>query len=144
VSKIIPGKKNSNSIEKPQPGAARKNTLIVAAAFALLGAWNVYRHRPPVAEVLGGLALALCLLALLFPAGAVRFNQGWMAAGKALGYVNARILLSLVYYAVVTPIGVLLRWKGHDPLNRRAQSRNSYWVPRKSPRQSKSGFERSF
>jgi hypothetical protein len=144
VSKIIPGKKNSNSIEKPQPGGARKNTLIVAAVLAVLAAWNVYRHRPLLAETLGGLAVVLCLLALVSPSGAAWFNRGWMAAATALGYVNSRILLSLVYYGVVMPIGLLLRLKGYDPLSRRAQPGNSYWVPRKSARQSKSGFERPF
>ena len=144
MSKIIPGKKNSSSIEKPQPGGARKNTLIVAAALAVLAAWNVYRHRPLLAETLGGLAIVLCLLALLSPSGAARFNRGWMAAATALGYVNGRILLSLVYYAVMMPLGALLRLRGYDPLIRRAPPRDSYWIPRESPRQSKSGFERPF
>ena len=130
--------------EKPHRSAARKNTLVVALVLGGLAAWNVHRHRPPVAGVLAGLAVVLCLMALLSPLWTERFNRAWMALASGLGYVNSRILLSLVYYLVMAPLGAVLRLTGHDPLRRRAPQVESYWIPRESPRQSKSGFERPF
>ncbi len=130
--------------EKLHRGSARKNALFVAVVLAGLAAWNVHRHRPLLAEVLGGLALTLCLVALISPSWTERFNQGWMAFAAALGYVNSRVLLSLMYYLVITPFGVVLRLADHDPLLRRGRQRESYWVPREIPRQSRSGFERPF
>ena len=124
--------------------SARRNALWVVVALAVLAAWNVHRHRLLLTEVLGGLALALCLVALLSPSWTERFNRGWMAFAAALGYVNSRVLLSLVYYLVVTPVGVVMRLAGHDPLHRRRPQQESYWVPREVPRQSRSGFERPF
>jgi carbamoyltransferase len=140
----MPGKRSFNLTEKRDRGRARKNALVVAAVLSALGAWNVYRHRLPLAEALGGLALLLCGVALFLPSWAERFSRGWMALAGALGYVNSRILLSLVYYLAVAPFGVVARLAGHDPLGRRASRRESYWIPRQSPRQVKSGFERSF
>ena len=129
----------------PLPRAsARKNALLVALVLAGLAAWNVHRHRLLTAEALGGLALALCLVALLSPSWTERFYRAWMRFGAALGYVNSRVLLSLVYYLVVTPFGVVLKLTGHDPLRRREPPQDSYWVPREIPRQSRSGFERPF
>ena len=130
--------------KQPDPARARKNALLVALVLALLAAWNMHRHRLLLTEVLGGLALALSLLALISPSWTERFNRGWMALAAGLGFVNSRVLLSLMYYLVVTPIGVVLRLAGHDPLHRRGPQRESYWVPREMPRQSKSGFERPF
>jgi hypothetical protein len=130
--------------EEVHRGSARKNAFSVALVLAGLAAWNVHRHRFLLAEVLCGLAFVLCMVALISPSWTERFNRGWMAFGAALGYVNSRVLLSLMYYLVVTPFGVVLRLAGHDPLHRRGRRRESYWVPRETPRQPRSGFERPF
>ncbi len=140
----MPGKRSSSLTEKTDGGRARNNTLMVAGVLAALAAWNLYRHRLPLAEVLAGLALILCLVALFLPSWTERFNRAWMAFAEALGYVNSRILLTLVYFIVITPFGFIMRLMGHDPLCRRAPRRESYWIPRQGPRQPKSGFERSF
>lgn len=130
--------------EKLPRGSARKNALLVAVVLAGLAVWNVHRHRLLLAEVLSGLVLALCFVALISRSWTERFNHAWMAFGAALGYVNSRVLLSLVYYLVVTPFGVVLKLTGHDPLRRRGPPKDTYWVPREIPRQAKSGFERPF
>jgi carbamoyltransferase len=141
---IAPGKRSFSLTEKLPRASARRNALVVALVLAGLAAWNVHRHRPVLSEVLGGLALALCLVALISPSWTERFNRGWMAFAAALGYVNSRVVLVLVYYVVVMPFGLVLRLAGHDPLHRRAPRRESYWVPREIPHQSRSGFERPF
>jgi hypothetical protein len=42
-----------------------------------------------------------------------------MALGHALGWVNGRIVLGLVYWLVLQPIALVMRLCGHDPLRRR-------------------------
>ena len=61
-----------------------------------------------------------------------------------LGHVNSRVLLTLVYYLVVTPYGVVSRLVRRDPLRRRGKAVESYWVERKTTRQAREGFERLF
>ena len=55
-----------------------------------------------------------------------------------------RVLLTLVYYLVVTPYGVVTRLVGRDPLRRRGARAESYWVERKTTRQAREQFERLF
>ena len=123
---------------------ARKTALIVAAVFLLLTAWNFYRQRMTVVAVLGGIALALIIIGLLIPPAARAFHVGWMKLAFVLGYINTRVLLFLLFYLVITPYGLVAKLFGHDPLNRRAKSKDSYWIPRENSRQAKERFERSF
>lgn len=125
---------------------ARKTALVVACVLLALAAWNLYRGRTAYVAVLGGLGCALLLVAspLLPAAVARRFHVFWMTAAALLGWVNSRILLSLMFYLVFTPYGFISRLAGRDPLNRRAVKRESYWTPRKKTRQTKQGFERLF
>ena len=123
---------------------ARKSVLIVAIVLLLLAAWNFYRGRITVAEVLGGISVFLILMAALVPAAARGFHVLWMKLAGVLGYVNSRILLSLVFYLLFFPYNILARVIGRDPLNRRKQGSESYWIPRKVTRQTKEQFERLF
>jgi hypothetical protein len=43
----------------------------------------------------------------------------WMALGHILGWVNSRIILGIVYYLLVWPVGLMMRLAGKDPLRRR-------------------------
>jgi hypothetical protein len=122
---------------------ARKTAWVVAAVLLAFAAWNFYRGRMTTAAVLGGLALALLFVGLL-PSAARPFHAFWMRAAAVLGYVNSRVLLTLMYYGVFAPYGFVSRLFGRDPLRRRGPSRESYWVERKTTRQAKEQFERLF
>ncbi len=43
----------------------------------------------------------------------------WSALGRALGWLNSRIVLTVVFYAVVAPMGLVMRAFGADPMARR-------------------------
>jgi len=60
---------------------------------------------------------------------------GWMYAAYPLGFIVSHVLLGLVYFGVVTPIGLLLRAVGHDPMTRRFdRSAKTYWIAREQTR----------
>jgi hypothetical protein len=123
---------------------ARKTAFIVGGVLLLLAGWNLYRGRMTALYVLGGIACALFLVGLLLPPLARRFHILWMRLAVALGYINSRILLALMFYGVFTPYGLVMRLFGRDPLHRREARRESYWIPRKVTRQTKEQFERLF
>jgi hypothetical protein len=106
--------------------------------------WQVYRARPTAALVIGGIAVVLLGAALFIRPAAVAFHRAWMGLAGVLGYVNTRILLSLMFYVLMTPVGCILRVSGHDPLERRTRSRDSYWIRRGQSRQRTEQFERAF
>ena len=123
---------------------ARNTALIVSGVLLLIAAWNYHRGRMTVVVILGSAGFALLLIGLLVPALARRFHVAWMQLAGILGYVNSRILLFLLFYLVITPYGLISRLVGRDPLNRRGAPKTSYWVPRKTSRQRREQFERSF
>ncbi len=51
-----------------------------------------------------------------------------------IGLVVSYAALAAMYYAVLTPVGLVLRLRGYDPLMRRFEPEaESYWIPRKPP-----------
>jgi hypothetical protein len=127
-----------------KPTQAQKSALLVGAVLLLIAAWNLYHARPIVAAVIGGAASILVITGWLAPAWAARFHKYWMLLASALGYVNSRLLLGLLYYGVLTPVGVVSRLFGRDALNRRKVRGTTYWVRRPSSRQGPEQFERAF
>jgi hypothetical protein len=123
---------------------ARKSALVVAAVLLLIAAWNFYRGRMGVVVVLASTGSALVFVGLLVPPAARAFHRAWMRLAVLLGHVNSRVLLTLMYYLVFTPYGLVSRLAGRDPLRRRGPRGESYWVERKKTRQAREQFERLF
>jgi hypothetical protein len=121
-----------------------RTAIILGFVWSLAAAWSAYRNRWLLAELLSALSIALILIGLSSPTGTRAIHRGWMKLSAALGYVNSRIMLSIVYFAIVTPYGFVLRLAGRDPLNRREPVKPTYWVPRSATRQRKDQFERLF
>src|SRR6185503_9720742 len=116
-------KRRSYSVE-------RSFGLVVGAVFAALGGWWMLRGKfQPVAPYVLALGAMLMLLGLSFPRALVIPNQLWMGLAEAISFVMTRVILAIVFFALVTPIGLFRRLIGGDPLNRRADKSESYWKP---------------
>jgi hypothetical protein len=112
-------------------GESRRFGLLVAAIALGVGCWPVVaRGQTPRAAALAVAALLL-VLALAAPRS-LRVPRRWsVALGEAMGRLNAWLILSLVFYLLVTPIGILRRLRGADPMGRRHdRAAGSYRVPR--------------
>ena len=57
-------------------------------------------------------------------------NLAWIKFGKILGKVVAPIVLGVIYFIIVTPIGLFLRLFGKDLLQIKFSKNNSYWIKR--------------
>jgi hypothetical protein len=123
---------------------ARKSALLVAAVLFAIAAWNLYRGRTTVVIILGALGAALVVAGLFIPVAARGFHNAWMRFAVVLGAINSRILLTLMYYLVMTPYGLVSRLVGRDPLRRRGKGGESHWIERKHTRQGREQFERLF
>jgi len=97
-----------------------------------------------LAYAVGAAALILIFNGLFVPPLAKFFHVWWMRLAFALGYVNSRILLTVIYFLVFLPYGLVSRLFRRDPLRRRAAKAESYWIPREKTRQAKEQFERMF
>jgi len=94
-----------------------------------LGLWSVVAHADPRwwAIVIGVL---LGVLGLTRPMALRSFYLLWMRVGHALGWVNTRLILGAIFYGVMTPMAVVMRLFGRDPLHLRLdRGADSYRVP---------------
>jgi hypothetical protein len=106
--------------------------LIVGGVFGAIGLWPwVVRHEDPRLWALA-VAAALILPALIVPRVLAPAYRVWMMLADGLGWINTRILLGLVFYGLVTPMGVVMRLWSRDPMRRRFEPETgSYRVLRK-------------
>lgn len=93
------------------------------AVFAVVLAWSMIRTGlwPPQRTVQWiGLAFgAVGAAGLLWPPSVRPIYRAAMVITRPIGFVVAQVLLSLLYFLVLTPVALLLRATGHDPLQRR-------------------------
>src|SRR5512139_4035474 len=95
----------------------RKFGLTVGAAFTVFGGiswWRGHEVPPLVLWTVGG---ALMVPGLLFPTILGPVHRGWMKFAAVLAHVNTRIILTLLYYVVITPVGFIMAFF-RDPLDR--------------------------
>jgi polyferredoxin len=132
-------------IRKKSLRAEREFGLIVGGVLLLLSSWWLYRGKfqnvSPVTLPLGAL---LVLLGVLLPRLLMWPNKAWMAFAEALSFLTTRIILAVVFFGIVTPIGVVKRLFGWDPLNRRAARGESYWQPYSERQKDPRHFEKMF
>lgn len=118
-----------------QPQSTRKELrqfgLLVGAVFSVVGLWPVlFRSEPPRlwALVLGS---ALIVLGLAWPPSLTHVHAVWMKIGHVLGMINSRLILSLIYFVFITPMGIIMRLIGRDAMHRTLkQDATTYRAPR--------------
>jgi Saxitoxin biosynthesis operon protein SxtJ len=102
--------------------------LSVGAVLCAIAAVLLWRGRMARAEVVGAIGGALVIFGAAYPPLLKYPSAAWWRFSRALGYVNARILLTVLFVVVLIPISLFWRLVGKDPLNRR---RSTYpgWSP---------------
>jgi hypothetical protein len=132
-------------IKKRSLRAEREFGLIVGGVLLLISLWWLYRRKfPGVSPITLPFGATLILLGLVFPKALVWPNKAWMALAEALSFVTTRIILAFVFFAIVTPIGVVKRLFGWDPLHRRAGASDSYWRPYSDRQKDPRHYEKMF
>jgi hypothetical protein len=110
--------------KKPQRPDARERSfgLSVGTVLLLIAAYMLWRERLVAAQALGGVGAILVVLGSLQPRLLRRPSDAWWKLAAVLGYVNARLILTAIFVFVLTPIGLLWRVIGRDPLTTRRAS----------------------
>jgi hypothetical protein len=110
--------------------------LTVGGVFAIIAFWPLFfAHERPRewAMVITGL---LVLPALVFPSSLSWIYKQWMLLGNILGWCNTRIILGGVFYLVVTPIGIIRRMLGNDPMGKQFRAEIDTYRVYRDPRPS--------
>ena len=132
--------------QTPPLPSERSFGLTMAVVFGLLGGWLGWRGSlsAPVIGILGA-ALLFLLAALLFPRPLRPLNIAWMRFGLLLNRIVSPIVMGVLFFVLLSPIALLMRWRGRDALHRRFDpSRSSYWTDRDPPGPEGSSFPRQY
>jgi hypothetical protein len=116
--------------------------VIMLVGFGLLGGlllWGWSRSGGDWRLWLGALLVSggvlIFLWSLVAPGTLGPVYRGWMAFGMRLGTIVSSILLTIAYFLVVMPVGLLMRLTGTDPLDRTVRrDAATYWHPHAAPR----------
>jgi hypothetical protein len=111
----------------------RRFGLSLGAAFLALAGLLWWREHLAAATFAGVLGTGLALAGLVIPGRIGAVYRAWMGFALALSRVTTPVFMAVLYFVVLTPIGVLRRLFGGNPLTARHRPA-TVWVPRAQPR----------
>jgi polyferredoxin len=125
-------------------GELRKFGITVGIVLTLLGILFLWRGRDyyPYFFII---AVAFIFLGAAFPILLKPIQKAWMALAITIGFFVTRAILSILFYLVVTPIGLLAKLFGKDFLHTHFDKNiNSYWIPKEKAEFDKARYEKQF
>lgn len=126
-------------------GELRKFGLTMGIVLLLLGGFTWWRGKDYYFYFLC-LSGAFIFLALIIPSVLKPINKMWMSLAILMSWVMTRVLLSVLFYLGITPMGFLARLFGKDFLGLRfnKQTTVSYWILKENRKFEKADYERQF
>ena len=117
---------------RPSLRELRAFAAIWLVFFGLIGVWFYLRDGSPrVYGVLWAMAGTGGLLGLLVPGWLRPVYITWMCAAFPIGWFISHLILAVVYFGLLLPIGLVLRLSGYDPMHRKPDGKAaSYWSRR--------------
>ena len=94
----------------------RKFALTLAIAFGVIAAIAFWRGRQTASWIAGTIALVMSLAGLLVPGSLEPVERGWMKLAHAISRVTTPIFMGIVYFVILTPVGVVRRIMGANAL----------------------------
>ena len=80
------------------------------------------------------ISLIFLLLGLINSKILTPVNKIWFKFGIFLGNIISPIIMAIVFFLIVTPIGLIMRVLRKDPLNLKFNTKKSYWIEKKGPK----------
>jgi len=109
-------------------------------AIALLSWW---RDHETARNIFGGLSAFFVFFTLVSPVFMRIVYRGWMAVIGVIAWINRTILLSFVFFCIITPYAIVMRITKRDFMqNRLDLSAQSYWIPREGSPPDKASYEK--
>ena|SRR6266545_2201649 len=130
--------------ERVEIGSNRTFGVVIGLVAMLFGVLPLV-HGDQMRPWLLGSGAAVLLVAVLKPGLLSPFNLVWFWIGKFLGMIVAPIVMMMIFFVTITPIGLLVRWSGKDALGlRRKSAVDTYWIKRDSPSSSRESLKNQF
>ncbi len=107
----------------------REFGVVIGAILIIFADVAMFRGKAFGPYVLG-IGIVFVLSGLLAPGALKPLQKIWMGLGLVLGFFVSRIVLSIIFFGIITPTGLLMKLSGKDILDERMdKGRASYWLP---------------
>jgi hypothetical protein len=129
---------------KSEKNDIRKFGITIGLFLMILAGYFFWRGRDSF-EILLVSGIVLCVLGLAIPIVLKPIYWIWMILAVVLGWIMTRVILSLLFYIVITPIGMLSRLSGNRFLDLKwDKSKDTYWNYRSTKQMVNEDYERQF
>lgn len=117
---------------KPKPRVLRQFAIAWLVFFLCLAAQQYFRHhRHGPGLALAAVAIVVAGVGLAKPSAIRWIFIAAFVLAFPVGWVVSQILLAFMFFVILTPIALLLRWRGRDPLQRRPAPKSlTVWQPK--------------
>ena len=114
-------------------GSNRSFGIVFFFVFLLIGLYPLINNQD---IRLWSLAISIVFLILgIFDSKILNpFNKLWFKFGIFLGKIISPLIMGIIFFLVVTPIGLLMRILGKDLLNLKYNNNKSYWIEKDDPK----------
>mgnify|MGYP001173199161 CR=1 FL=1 len=103
--------------------------ILFCIVFALIAVWPLM-HNESLRFWAIPISMIFFILGLLNSKLLSPLNLIWIKFGELLGRIIAPIVMAIIYFIIVTPIGLFMRLIGKDLLKLKFLKNNSYWTKR--------------
>ena len=103
--------------------------IIFFIVFLLISVWPIMDGQEPRVWSLI-ISLIFLILGILNSKILTPLNLAWIKLGEILGRFIAPVVMAVIYFLIVTPIGLFMRIIGKDLLNIKFLQNSSYWIKR--------------
>ena len=136
---LTPGKKELRSF-----------AWVVGGAFVVL--WAALKWLLPYLVGKGGdypvltaIGAVLALVGAVAPRVLKPLYYAWMSLALTLGFVMTRVILTIFFFLVLTPVGLVMKLIGRDALERKLDPEAAtYWIDKEYPIPDRSRYEKFF
>jgi hypothetical protein len=118
--------------------------LVFAGLFLIVAVWPRLRHGQPLRLWALAPSAAFLALALFAEEYLAPLNRLWFELGLKLNAVVSPVIMGLLFYCAVTPMGLLMRAFGNDILLLRRSEDGTYWIERDPPGPARGSMKNQF
>ena len=120
--------------------------IVMGSFFLIICIFNIW-YDGVIWKYLIFVALFFYSFAILYPRALTKLNYLWFKFGLAINKYTNPIILGLIFYVIITPLGILIKIFGKDLLlikNKYSTSKHTYWIKKDYKQSVKERFEDQF
>ena len=126
---------------QPDARELRRFAVAMLIGFFVLGVLSAWRAKGigTATLILWSIGMALAVAAFVPKMGRIAYLAVYLPT-SIIGYVVSNVLLALMFFVVITPLGIILKLMGKDVLQQRRQKRKTQWTPVKETKNEESYY----